>query len=70
MLLQATARNKDDEAPREAMRAVRLRQKSDYPSSDRSIETENEVLRSFRERLKRSSHRSRWWADHMRSFFR
>ncbi len=70
MLLQVAARNKDDEAPKEAMRAARLRQKSDYPSSDRSIETENEALRSFRERLKQSSHRPRWWVDYMRSFFR
>jgi len=70
MLSQPAAPDSDDDSPNELKRIETHRHK-DEPSPTRgSIKTEKEALRSFRERLKRSSHRPRWWADHMRSLFR
>ena len=60
----------DDDPSDESMRIARRRHKDDPSPNGESTETENDALRSFRERLKRSPHRPRWWADHMRSLFR
>ena len=70
MLSQPIGPNSDDDSPKEPMRTERSRQKDDPSSSDGSIETGIEAIRSFRERLKRSTHRPQWWSDHMRSLFR
>lgn len=70
MLSRPTAPNSDDDSPKEPRQTERFRQKDDSLSSVGSIETENDALRNFRERLKRSTHRPKWWSDHMRSLFR
>ena len=70
MQSQPAAPNSDDDAPNESKRIVKHRHKDDSSLSNTPIETEKDALRSFRERLKRSSHRPQWWSDHMRSLFR
>ena len=70
MLSQPAASNSNDDSPQEPMQTVRSRQKDDSSSGDGSIEPENEALRSFREKLKRSPHRPQWWSNHVRSLFR
>jgi hypothetical protein len=70
MLSQPDAPISNDDSSNELKRTETDRHKDDSLPTRGSIETEKEALRNFRERLKRSTYRPRWWADHMRSFFR
>ena len=61
--------NKDHDASNDAGRTDKPCRKSEASISDKSVETTNEALRKFRERIKQSTCRPKWWSDHMRGFF-
>jgi hypothetical protein len=68
MLSQPVAPHSDDDKSEEPSRAEQSRQKDNSLQSDGSIESDVQALRTFRERLKQSTHRPKWWSDQEASF--
>lgn len=70
MLSQLVTPHKDDDASNDPGRTDKPCRKCEASFSDKSVETTNEALRSFREGVKQSTYRPKWWSDYLRSFFR
>ena len=60
----------ETDPPRAARKTETPGQADDATSKGGAIESPFQALQRFREKLKQSSHRPRWWSDHLQNFHR